>query len=194
MDPTESSDNDNDGIGDNADTDDDNDGIPDAEDAFPNNPNETLDTDQDGIGNTTDLDDDNDGYSDALEAQFNSDPLDAESTPPDQDGDYIPDEIDPDADGDGFADVDVFISEVVTPGVNGPEATWQIVNLDLYPNSIVKIYNRNGQEVYSMINYQNDWSGIYEKTGQLLAPGSYYYRIQLNDQGQVLEGWLYLSY
>ena len=45
----------------------DGDGVPDAQDAFPNNPAEWQDTDGDGVGNNADLDDDNDGMPDAWE-------------------------------------------------------------------------------------------------------------------------------
>ena len=44
--------------------DDDNDGVPNANDAFPQDPDESVDTDGDGIGNNADTDDDNDGVSD----------------------------------------------------------------------------------------------------------------------------------
>ena len=53
-DPTESRDNDLDGIGDNADNDDDNDGVNDTDDAFPLDPNESDDRDGDGIGDNND--------------------------------------------------------------------------------------------------------------------------------------------
>jgi cadherin-like protein/thrombospondin type 3 repeat protein/FG-GAP repeat protein len=53
-DPTETSDNDSDGTGDNADLDDDNDGTPDTSDTFPLDPTETTDTDGDGIGDNAD--------------------------------------------------------------------------------------------------------------------------------------------
>ena len=53
-DPSESRDNDLDGIGDNADNDDDNDGVNDADDAFPFDPNESYDSDGDGIGDNSD--------------------------------------------------------------------------------------------------------------------------------------------
>ena len=61
--------------------DNDNDGIPDASDAFPNNPNESVDTDNDGIGNNADPDDDDDGFSDIAELAANTDPLDSNSKP-----------------------------------------------------------------------------------------------------------------
>ncbi|MDE0193891.1 MAG: hypothetical protein OXQ90_21270 [Gammaproteobacteria bacterium] len=55
-DPDEWADNDDDGVGDNADADDDNDGIDDAEDAFPLDPAEWADVDGDGIGDNADED------------------------------------------------------------------------------------------------------------------------------------------
>ncbi len=59
-DPTETSDFDQDGTGDNADLDDDNDNVADDEDAFPFDPTETSDLDGDGIGDNADLDRDGD--------------------------------------------------------------------------------------------------------------------------------------
>lgn len=53
----------------------DRDGVPDADDAFPLDPNESIDTDGDGIGNNADLDDDDDGSPDAVEALDGTDPL-----------------------------------------------------------------------------------------------------------------------
>jgi hypothetical protein len=47
--------------------------------------------------------------------------------------------------------------------------------------------------VFQERNYQNDWGGIYEKTGGLLPVGSYYYRIHLGN-GNIKDGWIYLSY
>ena len=194
LDPTEQYDADLDGIGDNADLDDDNDGVPDSQDDFPMNAQETIDTDGDGIGNVSDIDDDGDGYNDELEISLGTDPLDASSQPDDQDQDGIPDAFDTDVNGDGFTDEEIFVSQVLTPGINGPEAQWQILNLDQYPNAFVRVYNRNGQLVYEMQNYRNDWTGIYQQTGERLPAGSYYYRIDLGDGREVISGWLYLSY
>jgi hypothetical protein len=53
----------------------DGDGVPDAQDAFPNDPTEWLDTDKDGIGNNADLDDDNDGMRDSWEIANGLNPL-----------------------------------------------------------------------------------------------------------------------
>ena len=215
LDANEDTDTDGDGTGDNADTDDDDDGLSDIdeirdgtdprnpdtdgdgvndrEDDFPLDASENLDTDADGIGNNQDTDDDNDGYTDQVENSEGTDPLDAADRPLDDDNDGIPNSQDTDANGDGFTDEELFVSEVLTPGVNGPEATWQIINLDQYPNATVKVYNRNGQLVFEMKDYRNDWAGIYQRTGALLPAGSYYYRIDLGN-GRTQDGWLYLSY
>ena len=63
-DATEWSDNDADGIGDNADRDDDNDGYNDDRDAFPQDATEWFDTDGNGTGDNADPDDDGDGVAD----------------------------------------------------------------------------------------------------------------------------------
>ena len=107
-DPSETSDFDGDGLGDNADTDDDNDGVEDIEDAFPFDPTETTDTDGDGIGNNEDADDDNDGLSDEEELALGTDPelVDTDGDGVDDLNDQYP--LDPnesaDSDGDGVAD------------------------------------------------------------------------------------------
>lgn len=105
-DPTEDSDVDGDGMGDNADPDADNDGICDGSlatngicesgpDAFPLDPAAYLDTDGDGLTDSLvegipstliiDLDDDGDGWTDLDEIRCRSDPLDFNSVPSDVD-------------------------------------------------------------------------------------------------------------
>ena len=73
-----------------------NDGVPNADDAFPYDPNESKDTDGDGIGDNADPDLDGDGYANGDDA-FPNDPSEHKDT----DGDGIGDNSDPDLDGDG---------------------------------------------------------------------------------------------
>ena len=98
-------DTDADGTCDVVDEDDDGDGYPDNSDAFPLDASEWLDTDGDGTGDNADIDDDGDGFSDAIEATCGSDPLDANSLPPDTDQDGSCNAVDGDDDNDGYADV-----------------------------------------------------------------------------------------
>ena len=102
------SDNDKDGIGDNADTDDDNDGISDVDEIangtdplVPNLDPVPGDSDGDGTPDALDNDRDNDGVNDNQDA-FPDDPNESR----DNDGDGVGDNADPDDDNDGFTDRD----------------------------------------------------------------------------------------
>ena len=130
---------------------------------------------------------DGDGWSDEIELKCGTDPLNPFSKPKDRDGDGIASCEDPDDD-------EVYVSPLLTPGVNGPEATWQVKHIEQYGTSSVKVYNRNGQLVFSKRNYQNDWGGTYQETGELLPAGSYYYLVEVRETGKVKKGWLYLTY
>jgi hypothetical protein len=99
----------------------DGDGVPDANDAFPNDPTEWADLDQDGVGDNSDPDVDGDGYPNA-EDLFPRDPTEhadldgdgvGDNADPDRDGDQVPNNLDvfpddpeewADLDGDGFGD------------------------------------------------------------------------------------------
>ena len=66
----------------------DGDGVPDAQDAFPYDPDEYLDTDGDGVGNNADIDDDNDGLPDEWELAYGLNPLRNDAAD-DPDGDGV---------------------------------------------------------------------------------------------------------
>ncbi len=185
-------DTDNDGMSNCDDKDDDNDGWMDEEEincgSDPlNKALYPIDTDNDGLSNCYDEDDDGDGWSDEIEEKCETNPLSAFDVPVDRDNDGDPSCTDPD-------DNQIFVSPLLTPGVNGPESTWKIINFEQYPSSIVKVYNRYGQVVFRKVNYQNDWAGTYDKTGELLPAGSYYYVVEVPETGKVKKGWLYLTY
>ena len=91
----------------------DGDGYPDHEDQMPRDPEEYRDYDGDGVGDTADLDDDNDGLSDVCEDRYGFDPLTANPSGQDTDGDGVMDDLEcsagtdptrPDTDGDGLPD------------------------------------------------------------------------------------------
>ena len=140
--------------------------------------------------------------------------------PRDTDEDGIPDDIDncpdvanpdqSDVDFDGIGDYcdpdfpmcegcpldenEIKVSKLITPDTFGPESTWQIINIENFPNSKVYVYNRNGQLVFEKTAYQNDWSGNYQETGEYLPAGPYYYIVEVPETNEVKKGWLYLNY
>ena len=64
-------------------------------------------------------------------------------------------------------------TNILSPNGDGKNDTWVIRDLDKYSNNSVKIYDRNGKEIYSKKNYTNDWDGTFQ--GSPLGEGTYYY-------------------
>ena len=88
--------------------------------------------------------------------------------------------------------VEILVSEAMTPNNDGINDTWRIVNIENHPNSVVRVYNRWGNEVFKAKGYQNDWNGQYD--GNLLPEGSDYFQIDLEGSGNMdQDGWLYLT-
>ena len=222
LDETETIDTDNDGIGNNADQDDDNDTYLDSNDDFPLDSSEWIDTDGDGLGNNEDLNDDDDycldeddnfpldsslcidtdgdGIDNSFDIDIDGDgvwndqddfPLDA-SESKDTDGDGIGDNTDPDINNDGFPEGQLFISGALTPQSGGLESTWKIINLEMYPYSIVQVFSPDGSLVFKDINYKNDWKGAHYKTGKALPTGPYLYQIYIGEKEEPLTGWIYI--
>ena len=162
-----------------------------VEDAiFAVGPSADPDPHGDGIPDSKDTDDDNDGVPDS-EDDF---PTDSEASQ-DTDGDGIPDNEDPDIDNDGYLESEIYPSELLTPmELGGSEFLWKIKHIENFPNALVKVYNREGLEVFKKRNYQNDWNGKYKDNQEYLPAGSYFYRVT-NISGELIkEGWLFVTY
>ena len=157
------------------------------------------DFDEDGLGDLCDPDDDNDGQLDEDEIFCGSNPKDAGSTSLDNDNDSILDCLDFDKDNDGIDDSidpnpysydDLLVPEFVSDNGDGINDTWNILKINTYPNNEVLIYSRSGILIFSQKNYQNNWP----TSSKRIPPGSYFYRIDLEGNGEVdFEGWLYLT-
>ena len=97
----------------------------------------------------------------------------------------------------------IVIPESFSPNNNGVNEYFYIENLELFPNSLIWIYNRWGTEVYQSNNYQNDWDGRsqskYNVAGDELPEGTYYYIFQLGGTegqegfGEIYKGFVYLK-
>ena len=75
-----------------------------------------------------------------------------------------------------------------SPDGDNKNDTWTINNIELYPDNKLTIYNRWGDEVYSVKGYSNDkaWDG-----GNL-QPGTYYYVLTatIENQPRVFKGFI----
>lgn len=174
------SDIDGDGLGDLCDPDMDGDGVLNENDNCPMvvNPNQ-IDTDGDGLGNLCDDDDDDDGILD----EFDNCPLT-----------FNPDQIDRDRNGIGDVCDGPIANQTLTPNGDGVNDTWTIINIERYPQSKVRVYNRWGNEVFNATGYGNNWNGTSDGNGKPLPSGSYYYQIDVNgDGGKPIQGWLYIT-
>lgn len=78
---------------------------------------------------------------------------------------------------------DLVITNLMTPDNNGINDTWEIVNIDLYPDAEIKVFDRWGLEVFSTVGYNNTWNGK-SKSGDSVPDGAYYYQISVTIKGQ----------
>lgn len=81
-----------------------------------------------------------------------------------------------------------FIPNVITPNGDGKNDKFVIKGLDLYPRSVLEVFNRWGNQVYRSDNYSNNWGG------EGLSGGVYYYVLRINVAGapQVYKGYIEL--
>jgi len=67
----------------------------------------------------------------------------------------------------------------ISPNGDGANDEWIIDNIELFPNSMVEVYNRWGELLFQSKGYVEKWKGVYK--GKPLPIGTYYYIINLND-------------
>jgi gliding motility-associated-like protein len=89
--------------------------------------------------------------------------------------------------GIGGSEKCLVIPTIITPNNDGVNDTWQIKNIDLFPNAEVFIFTRWGKLVFHSKNLSaNPWNGTYE--GALLPTDSYHYVLHLNDGSKPRSG------
>ncbi|MGV3641120.1 MAG: ice-binding family protein [Adhaeribacter sp.] len=71
------------------------------------------------------------------------------------------------------ARAEIVIANVFSPNGDGVNDTWEILNIQNYPDNDLVIINRWGNEVYRRKGYRNQWDG-----GQLSA-GTYFYVLKM---------------
>ncbi len=89
--------------------------------------------------------------------------------------------------GIGGSDKCLEIPTIITPNNDGVNDTWQIKNIDLFPDAEVFIFTRWGKLVFHSKNLSaNPWNGTFE--GSLLPTDSYHYILHLNDGSKPRSG------
>ncbi len=78
------------------------------------------------------------------------------------------------------------IPNIFTPNGDGIHDTWQIPQLNNYPGSIVEIYTRTGQKIFSSFGYAQPWDGTFN--GKPVPVATYYYIVKPNFRNQVFSG------
>jgi gliding motility-associated-like protein len=79
---------------------------------------------------------------------------------------------------------EVIAPNVITPNGDGKNDTLVFRNLEYFPNSVLRIYNRWGSLVYDSPNYQNDW------TGGKVSDGTYYYVLYITEKQEEQKGFV----
>jgi gliding motility-associated-like protein len=80
----------------------------------------------------------------------------------------------------------VYVPNTFTPNRDGINDTWEILNIEQYPNCKVQIFNQWGNLVFTSDGYKQQWDGSYK--GQELPLATYYYIIQLDNKEKPLSG------
>jgi gliding motility-associated-like protein len=79
------------------------------------------------------------------------------------------------------------IPDIITPNNDGFNDTWNIKNIDLFPNAEVFVFTRWGKLVFQSKNLAaNPWNGTFK--GKLLPTDSYHYILHLNDGSKPRSG------
>jgi gliding motility-associated-like protein len=79
------------------------------------------------------------------------------------------------------------IPTIITPNNDGFNDTWQIKNIDLFPNAEVFVFTRWGKLVFHTKNLSaNQWNGTFN--GTPLPTDSYHYILYLNDGSKTRSG------
>ncbi|MRX78696.1 T9SS type B sorting domain-containing protein, partial [Pedobacter petrophilus] len=85
-------------------------------------------------------------------------------------------------------DYKIVANNILTPNGDGVNDTWIVQNIDMYPGNEVRIFDRNGREMYNKKGYDNSWDGTMQ--GNHLAEGTYYYIITYGPDKLVQKGFI----
>jgi len=82
----------------------------------------------------------------------------------------------------------ITIPNTFSPNNDGINDTWNIDALITYPESVMLVFNRYGQQIFKSIGYSKPWDGTYN--GKPVPSGTYYYVLDLKDKKPVIAGYV----
>jgi gliding motility-associated-like protein len=79
-------------------------------------------------------------------------------------------------------------TNILTPNGDGKNDFLIIKNLDMYPKNTLRIFNKAGREIYTKLNYANDWDGSI--SGSYLMEDTYFYIVDFGQGLHKLKGFV----
>jgi gliding motility-associated-like protein len=86
----------------------------------------------------------------------------------------------------------LFIADAVTPNGDGYNDEWIVGGLEYFPNAVVTVFNRYGQEMFRSVGYRQRWDGRFNNN--TLPVADYYYVIDFVDGTDPITGTVTLKY
>lgn len=77
-----------------------------------------------------------------------------------------------------FVGPPVVIPNTITPNGDGVNDNWTISGIDRFPDAVVTVFDRWGQQLFKSIGYTKAWDGT--NNGKRLPTATYYYVVELN--------------
>ncbi|MBO7481670.1 MAG: gliding motility-associated C-terminal domain-containing protein, partial [Bacteroidales bacterium] len=85
------------------------------------------------------------------------------------------------------------IPNVFTPNGDGINDTWEIGNIDMFPNAKIYVFNRWGQMIYTGTTDSEFWDGRI-RGGSMAPAGTYMYIIHLHTGHEAYEGTVTIAF
>ena len=90
-------------------------------------------------------------------------------------------------------DSTLIIPQGFSPNGDGVNDVLIFKGLENYNPSGLWVYTRSGQQVFTSMNYLNEWDGRMPNH-QLVPTGVYYYVLKLGQTNRVIKGFIFIGY
>ncbi len=78
------------------------------------------------------------------------------------------------------------VPNAFSPNSDGMNDAWEIPTIENYPDCVVAVYNKWGNEVFYSKGYQSPWDGTFK--GKALPAGTYYFTLRLGSKRNPVKG------